>query len=564
MPIRLAILLLSLFCLTRNTQGIANDVPLRIPVILKVGVIPVQVDGQPNHNQFSTIEGNINKYFSQTVRRSNRFRVANDEVSKSLWSTTKGRAELRNEHDLDAILSLTLFFDHDRVSLVTRLQDLDLKTLLIETSTLNADSFSKLGESETKRSVEELTFRLLNRLPVDATIGSIEGSFVTLTAGRLQNLALGNEIEIIRTELLGTHPANGSWLSFKQRPLGKAIIIDVKERTSVAKLLSQNFPGAVEIGDGTRIAESPSRSYFVRPVEIAQLKDKGDPIVVEPLYPARGGGDELKKAQARSAPRTFEELEVEVDKDSSAGGKRKSTFAATPIVDNDTKTEIWRGYLAKFADDLVVTAGMTRWTFSGPIEAQSKLPPWIINSVGAQLKRQVWDRIHFSFGGGVGFGSTTKGSFSIAKGQANLFWEEEISTLGPLVTHWQGGARGHFVGLGVSKEKFGGGDWAAGGGFAGLRGKIFGEGTDFPALDWYGDFSLIPLTLGRVGYGASQHTIKSSLGYAFQIGAIESKKKQTLEWGGALNFESKGMLLDDGKEAGFNSFDIRALARWRY
>ena len=123
------------------------------------------------------------------------------------------------------------------------------------------------------------------------------------------------------------------------------------------------------------------------------------------------------------------------------------------------------------------------------------------------------------------------------------------------------GAQGNFTGLGVTGESYGGGDQIMGSIFGGVSGIV---NLSPERLDWYGEFSLTPLTFGRVGYQGRRRTIRSSFGWRLDGGAFLDTGIQTIEWGGGFQYAGLNVNDDAGRETGVSSISLLGQARYRF
>ena len=100
-----------------------------------------------------------------------------------------------------------------------------------------------------------------------------------------------------------------------------------------------------------------------------------------------------------------------------------------------------------------------------------------------------------------------------------------------------------------------------GGIFGGFEGNLIVNAINF---DWFGEFSLNPLTFGRLGYKGTRKTIGSSFGWHLSLGGFMPGQKNTIEWGGAFNYSGHNVTDSDSKVTGISTISMQLLARYKY
>lgn len=560
-------------------SGALSAVEPKLPVIGQVGVIPVQWEGQDSG--LADARASITETFPRAVRAARRFRVLSDDLVDSLWKDADGREELRVEFELHSFVSLTVEPRGDTVSLTARLLDAYLKTQLAESETIpRSQAATATGEALEKR-LEELVFRLFNRIPVDVSVTSVQGPYVTLSGGAEQGIQPGDKVELVRTTIKSLHPANGTWLDFSRQPLGQATVVEAKNHASVAKLTGLVKENAVEVGDGAKIPAIAGRARFQRLSKSESFKDGGAPdtIVVPPLY-TDGSTPQKPKAPAPPKPSTGpfadkvedkpveEKPSEEPPKDSTqtASPEQPPKEGEAPPPDSndpsvwDTVTDEVTG--KKAIDDVHAYVGPYWWKVKSKAFSQSgKFPIWLLNSLGAGITRTLLFKIKTGFGGGLLFGKTSDGSYLGYDSYARMYWEDALLLGDGFLKWWKAGGHASFSGMNVPKGKYGGGDWIRGGVFGGLGGSITpGEGGD--RYDWFGEFSIMPLNIGRLGYDNGRKVVESSFGQRITLGAFRHEPARIIQWGGALEMTSETQTLKNGQRPQFTETSLKAMAKY--
>ncbi len=589
--------LISLLFAVGSAPLLGAAVGPKLPVIQQVGVIPAQWEGD-DASGLETARTAFGEGFPAAVRAAHRFRVLSDDLVSGLWQDKEGRGELQSQFELHSFASLTVTPRSDTVILTARLLDPDLKSQLLETETLPRAWSAAASSDELKDKVQDLVFRLFNRMPVDVSVTSVQGQYATLSGGVEQGVQVGDEVDLVRTTIESLHPANGTWLDFKKQPLGKAQVIEVKNFTSVARLIKLTYDNAVEVGDGARIPAIAGRVKFARQAQDESMKDSGaqGPIVVPPLYlgtpPAKVVPKAAGVAAAKPSPKLAESMPPQEDGSIPVPPEAKvvdapPAEAGEPIAEEkkeepkpEEKNEgggLWDSFssgvgnavgdvIANPVDELRLYAGPQWWSIKGPVNATGKFPLWLINSIGGGVERHSFAKFKVAFGGGGGFGKANKGTWLGYDAYAMLFWQDYLANPAAILSSWKAGGLGRFSGMSVEGkgQKYGGGDWIRGGLFGGLGGRIDAGGVH--RYDWFADYTLYPLNIGRVGYATTgkgtRYLIESSLGWSLAVGAWQYDPTATLTFGGQIEIMDERMTLKNKNNRrphlGFNSIKVMA------
>lgn len=571
---------LSVVCLLAfGAPALAAPLP-KLPVIQNVGVVPVQWEGSTAG--FTDAKAALDETFPKTVRDSRRFRVLSDDLVASLWKDAEGRNELRNDFEMQGLVSLTVTPRGDVAQLTARLMDGWLKTNLLETDTVKTTWLQNANDADLGDRLQRLVFRLFNRLPVDVSITSVQGAYITLSGGAEQGIEAGDKVDLIRAQVSSLHPATGTWHEFKKQPLGNAKVIEVKSFTSVAKLTDQVKDGAVEVGDGARIAAISSRVKFARQIQDSEFKDSGkqDTIIVPPLYqgeapkaeksvhanptqpaPAPKGGmfdPPADNAQPGQAQQPAQE-QPPASEDGGESNEQTPPEDQGPTVWDQFRDEATSH---RIIEDVTAYAGPFWWTVKGPgnINSSGRFPVWLLNSVGGGITRVMFYKVKADLGGGVMFGNTPAGSYFGYRLYGRGYWQDDLNVGSGFLKHWRIGGAGTFSGMQVPKGGYGGGDWLRIGFMGGLDGSI--SGPDGARYDWFGDFTILPLNIGRVGYDGSYKSVESSLGSSLSIGAYRFEPPRVIQWGGGLEVFDERQTLKNGRRPHFTEYTLKVLAKY--
>lgn len=549
---------------------------LRLPVLHNLGVIPVQWVGGDGWQDDAALVEKVETYFPEVVRASRRFRVISDELVSGLWSSPAGREELRTEYELQGYMNLSVQRSGDVVMLAASLLGPKLDLYLTETETVPRLSMTVSDEARLRGVLEHLVFRVINRIPTDVHVTSLQGRFVTLTGGREQDVRAGDQVEIWRVVLASVHPANGSWLEFDHQKLGRAKVVQVNEHTSVAEMTELAYDGAIAQGDGARVPAIAGRRKFALVEEHA--------LAAREAERARGVVSAIP-AERILGPRLAEAVAEDETGDARGDAEGDEENAGGLTVSSDGKRAL-PGFLERSSDLLMDTGqsfasgtlslvdrviginkihtwGGTRvWSVSGAASTGGKFPLWLLNHFGIGAGSELWPRVFLMSGAHFGFGATRHGgSFTSYGAQSTGYYQGDAFGDGMALGYWFAGARLRLQGLGVGQEVFGGGDWLEVGGVAGLKGKApIGESI----VDWTTEVGVTPMVVGRIGYGGKMRTVRSSLGWDLGVEGIQQGVIRDFEWGMRVGYGNQSLYLSDGKELGLGTYEILGIARFRF
>jgi hypothetical protein len=540
-----------------------------LPHIHRVGVIPLQwrVDGTA-----SEAMEKFEAEFAQAVRRSERFRVLNDELVADLWNSPEGRKELIDQFEIDGYVSLVAELQGDIWNLEARLLGQNLETYLLETERVPTDTVDDFRAQA--GILDHLLFRMFNRLPVDVTVTSVQGIYVTLSGGTSQGVHNGDELKVVRPHVKSTHAANGTWIDYLSKPLGKVQVLDSKVTTAVAKIVEQNYDGAIRAGDGAKIAQIPGRLKFnqrVKTKTFDNAKPQGT-IVVPPLYQGDGSrpADTPKPAAPapRKAPETGEEGEpvesetLAVPTDEAPADAPAAVEATPPTSISDLNPGAQTGASNPDSSDQVtnirIETGAYMWTVKGPTSAAAKFPAMLLNNINAIGTKKLFGNVILDLGLGGSFGSTKKGVFVGYRGLGRIYGQFPLHVGVAELDRWWVGGFGTVSGLQVTDEIYGGGDGVRAGVFAGIGGKIL------PEVSWEGEFALFPLHIGRFGYAGSQQNVDSTFGWSARAVGYYDQEFSGFTFGGGLQLAEESLSLDDSTRPKISETHILLLGKYAF
>lgn len=509
----------------------------KLPILQQAGVIPVQWEGLSDGVTGILSKDRISAAYTKAVQNSARFRLIDSDLVTSQWNSAAGRQELNKQFELHAFLGLNVALKDDTVAFVFRVLGPSLENYLTESDSVSRNWVNSATQSDLDERIGSLVYRTLNRLPVDVTITSVQGKFITLSGGKNQHVEIGDDVTLVRSVVTSRHPANGSWLEFQTKTIGSAKIVESNANTAVAKLTRLVHEGAAEVGDGARVPAIAARNKFKPEPRQPQLVDNGREGMIVPPQPI--ANDNPNKRIADATP-----PDAEQEQEDSEG---------------QSLADMLNG---KF-QHAVVEVGPRLWQISGRGTAKAKFPLWLFNHIGATGYRSFGNNLYGDAGLDLDFGQTSNGSFSGFAVRTKLYYSAPLQTdIGAKNAFWRGGGTATLRSIGINDETYGGMDALMLGGFAGVGGTS--EIAADKNLDWYADMHLTPIMFGQAGVRGSKASIKSAFGWMLIAGATLPHDAKDFEWGGEFRYGSQSYSLAGGRDLSESELSILATGRYKF
>lgn len=526
-----------------------------VPLLRNVGIIPAQWNDAPTDLDWKQPLVRVEGQFVRTVRESKRFQRVNDEVVKDLWSTKQGRQELQSNYELHGFISLVGSVIGDSVQLSARILGPNLETYLVESSTVSQSAVLTASDSELQKTMQTLIYGLMNRMPYDVTVSSLQGRYITVTGGSEQGVNLGDELDVNRVTIASIHPATHAWYRYSSKALGKIKIVEVKSQSAVGEILNQNYEAAIKIGDGARVPNSPTRRFFGGEKAPLEQPSDGD------LLAAKEASLTTLPAKAEPSANPIVPKKAGIVDDTTSLHKESDRPAPEPVPSAPADQPSESLNLGKEFKNLTLGAGHRFWSASGSGSADAELPMWIFNHFSARLTRDflmpemsidyilTFDYGPTAKGDAMGFGAGVEPSYGFA---TKMFGAQEVRV----------GATGTFESLGVTRQTFGGYDLMQVSAFVALVGDS-NLGYFPKPVQWEGRFAFVPYASGKVGAKGGKKDVDSVTDYTFQFSAIVPGEKAGPEWGGTgwFNTREYGM---GKKTIYFQDLYLGALARYKF
>ncbi|MBC7658767.1 MAG: hypothetical protein H7249_03580 [Chitinophagaceae bacterium] len=571
-PPRLRLVLLISMSWTMSGRWGASEAyaaePQPVPAIKYAGVLPVYWQGTPGptlQKKKPWVESN----FNQVVHDSKRFIFIDNTIVADNWSSTEGRKKLKDENELDAFVNLNVTEQGDVAIFTARLLSPELLGLITETDRLPLAWLASASEVDLTSKMRDLTYRVLNRYPIDVFVTSLQGRYLTLSAGKDQNVLEGDILEFGDFNVKSSHPVDGTWLTFDQKPLGKAKIIESKSQSSVALITSLTSENAIRVGSGARVENIASRRNFrSKPIaEEAFVAIDNSPLVV-------AKGQEPKTADTSGAPTPAPKKPKKDNTKTPAAEKAEAL--PTEVTDEPMHPAVRGGSTAiEGADkegpaesngldfpvqDVRFSLESNSWSYGNAASASSQLSPILINQVGARAEHNLDATTTTIVSAHVQSGSTAKGSyFGLALAGEYLFKIASPNAIIPSLDRLLVGGHAEIETVGVTKEKFGGTDAIH------LAPVVHAQGSYHivdmvQTIDYDVTAMILPFNFGNAGIKGNTKQLGSGMGFDVEAQVLAKSKTEQWEWGGLIGLRQMNEDLSSGSLS-TSTFRIGLLGR---
>jgi hypothetical protein len=436
-----------------------------------------------------------------------------------------------------------------------------------------ASFFNKASAADIEEVMEQLIFRVFNRIPFDTVVTSIQGKYITLSGGLAQNIKQGDNLEFFRTSVSALHPANGTWYAFSQKKLGSALVVESKQNTSVAKVTTLAYENALQIGDGAKVPQITSRKKFAAS-GTPDVSESKDPVELAPMYDKDGnklkrndeewdtGESEDPPPEAPPVPQTTpapveaatETIapppEVAPPQEAAEEEEGESEAAEETESKQPGPLARWISSLTLKGADVKAWGGLDLWSAKGSASASAKLPLWIFNRFGVKAEKEFTSTLGYGYGATLGYGPTKGGSFFGFGLNTDMNYRMQMKNIWSDAQALRFGARASFDSYAVKSESFGGGDYLLMSAYTRLDGSTKIQNFSTP-ISWQTELELPLMPMGKMGSSGKSRTISSVSGYKLGFGAsMEEPKGEKLGAEFALTSQSyelsKGSISLDG------------------
>ncbi len=570
---RITLSAIFMLSLAQYSAGAGTQSPGELPPLYYIGVIPVQWEKKADWKNLVDARKVIDANFSKAVRASHRFSFLNDDLVKSLWATANGRKELEDDYEVSSYISLDMSTRGDMAVMTVRLLSPKLQTQLQESDVL-ANSALRSGTADIISSrMTDLVQRMLNRLPIDAHITSVNGGYVTLSGGSTQGIKSGQKFDVLAANISSFHPVTGGWLSFATNRTGSIEVVEVKAQSSIARISSLIKENSIKAGQGIRIDEIAGRARFLatdakpltpsKAVESAAANgaSKAESAPTAPSAPqppvaetapktpiaAENGLKELPAKLVDAAPPTDQNTSKESGNNQAPEGAPETDKFTAKIMPKGSEMRTW--------------AGVRMWSISGSASANASLPAWLVNSVSGSIYRDFSDTIDYNYGVDFGYGPTGDGSFFSYNLHGAGRWHMYMKDVLPGADDVNFGLMANLTSANITGETSGGFDLTM------IRLTLGVHGWAKPdfigqKIEWTGEVFYPLYYSGQFGVKGKFREIVSGSSMAYRIGMyIGDRPAQGWQYGAAFDLEQNSWSLKTGKTAEQSSIGLLVLAR---
>jgi hypothetical protein len=516
----------------------------RLPNIRQLAIMPVYWQGNfPESHRFTQNKKHIDANFPPLVRNSKRFVFSNDVLTADLWSTPEGRQQLAEEYEIDAMMNLTVTGQGDTMRWTVRLLHPSMRNYLAESETLPFNWLLAATDADVDQRLQNLIFRMLNRFPVDVYVTSIQGRYLTLSSGSEQNVFEGDDLSFYQTSIRTQHPADGSWLNFDQKLLGKAKVIESKTYSAIAQITALSYADAIRVGDGAKVEAIATRRAF-------QQKAKDEPFYTpvtpdSPLVEARPAPGAIPTP--RSEPPRVAENKTDPAPVTQVQAPLPPEPVPAPNPEMPSDESSAEGESLPIAFKTIEFQGQNEsFSVSGAVKSSNEFPVYLLNRVDVAATQDITDEVEGVARAHVRFGSTAKGSyFGFGLGFEPLYRLPMRTAMMPSLDRIMVGALVSFESLAVSGERLGGWDTISLAPTVHLQGSyhVISMAQNF---DYDVSGRLTPIDIGEVGVANKKREIGDSFTLDLEANVIQKAKAQDWEWGAMFGYSTGTWNLSKG------------------
>lgn len=468
------------FTLIPSVSGYSTSVASNYPMIRNIGMVPFQWFGFKEKSQrLENLKEDSDQFFKRSVLDSERFRVINNEIIEELWSTPSGRQMLANQYELQGFISLSIVDQSDAILFDARILSSKMNNYFMESKRITKEDFLNFSKVNHKKFIQDLMFKLINRFPIDFHVTSIQGKYVTISSGKKQNVFEKDNFVLNRVISNNIHPATGSFTDFTLKPVGKIEIIESRNHSAIAKLISQTSVQSIRIGDGAKIPNLKTRISYQGSSEVKTLQSS--PVVIR-KKPVESDSPWFKNAN-KEKPKTPPVINKPKEKVSERQSSPKRT---SEVIYRDRKIPI----------NLSLGAFVFDFKVQGLSRTISDFPSFLVNNITLGSSRRIYGDWNSNYEAGLSFGSTkNKGSYTNLWFDADMLYHLDMLREKTILRSLHFGGFTGYETIGVSKESFGGLD------ILNLGGRLKLDFNTMSLTPLIKNESSISLDLSPIGFG---------------------------------------------------------------
>jgi len=134
--------------------------------------------------------------------------------------------------DIDGYIEPGIIRNNQQINIELRLLDRGGKVFAIE----GVENFIYRDKEPLNKVVSDLLKRLIDKIPYSGLITGLKKDLIYLDVGKKDNLKQNDVLRIFEIDSVKRHPVLGFIVDVKKTSVGRVVLIDVKEASSVAKL----------------------------------------------------------------------------------------------------------------------------------------------------------------------------------------------------------------------------------------------------------------------------------------------------------------------------------------
>lgn len=533
-----------------------------LPIIRNTALLPVKwQEAEPIDRRVSSL---IESALPSFIEESRKFRQINQKLVNTLIEDENGQRELIDQFELDAYLELSIESSNDiqtwKFSMLSPIYELYLS----ETERVPLEWLDQSNEAQIQDRLKKLVYRLLNRYPIDVYVTSKQGKFVTLSAGKKQELFEGDKLAFYSYIVSKRHPIDNQWIKYDKKSLAEAIIIESKDNSSIAQLIRLDIPDSIQVGVGTKINKIASRRLFAQTDNEEQIfqNNKIIPLktsekTITPSIPKPPVNLPVEQKLAANTLPSKEQIQPN-DEASVSPPEVPEENASSELHLFDTNLTSW---ITDELDETFLIGKIQSWSYKqNSISANSLPPAWLFNSFAARGSVRWSDTTYSEFEPELNLGLTSSGNYyGVA---LNVNWLQKIPYIGFLHSSVDGvefGAQSRLFTKSITGENFGGIDALS----ISPTGRIYGKYHLVDAaqtLDYKLGVDLNILAVGQLGLGGFKKSISNLFGIKIFGEVILRRGENNWDLGGSLEIDQQNLSNSNGSTSK-QSLSVGLIAR---
>ena len=129
--------------------------------------------------------------------------------------------------------------------------EVNARIIDVETASIIAAENVRSGTAERlKDLVDQMSVKIMKHFPLEGYVVSRgpEENMITIDLGKYSGVKTGIEFTVFKEGKAIKHPKTGEVLDVERTNLGRAVIVDVRDKIAKAQILDESFAGAIQFG----------------------------------------------------------------------------------------------------------------------------------------------------------------------------------------------------------------------------------------------------------------------------------------------------------------------------